>query len=67
MSDTNKIVAAILAASYTAKDSANVDPTDYVRAYQEMLAELESVDKSTKSNLAGALESKAQLKRPKRL
>jgi IS1 family transposase len=67
MSDTNKIVAAILAASYTAKDSANVDPTDYVRAYQEMLAELESVDKSTKSNLAAAAESKAQLKRSKRV
>ena len=67
MSDTNKIVAAILAASYTAKDSANVDPTDYVRAYQEMLAELESVDKSTKSKLAGALESKVQLKRSKRI
>ena len=67
MSDTNKIVAAILAASYTAKDSANVDPTDYVRAYQEMLAELESVDKSTKSNLAAAIESKAQLKRSKRI
>ena len=67
MSDTNKIVAAILAASYTAKDSANVDPTDYVRAYQEMLAELESVDKSTKSDAVGALESKAQLKRSKRL
>jgi hypothetical protein len=66
MSDTNKIVAAILAASYTAKDSANVDPTDYVRAYQEMLAELESVDKSTKNNLA-ALERKTQLKRPKRI
>ena len=66
MSDTNKIVAAILAASYTAKDSANVDPTDYVRAYQEMLAELESVDKSTKSDLAGALDSKAQLKRSRR-
>ena len=67
MSDTNKIVAAILAASYTAKDSANVDPTDYVRAYQEMLAELESVDKSTKSNLAAAAESRAQLKRSKRV
>jgi hypothetical protein len=67
MSDTNKIVAAILATSYTAKDSANVDPTDYVRAYQEMLAELESVDKSTRSKLAGALESKAQLKRSKRI
>jgi hypothetical protein len=66
MSDTNKIVAAILAASYTAKDSANVEPTDYVRAYQEMLAEQESVDKSAKSNLAAALESKAQLKRSKR-
>ena len=67
MSDTNKIVAAILAASYTAKDSANVDPTDYVRAYQEKLAELESVDKSTKSNLAAAIESKAQLRRSKRV
>ena len=67
MSDTNKIVAAILAASYTAKDSANVDPTDYVRAYQEMLAELESVDKSTKTNLAGALDGKAQFKRSKRV
>jgi hypothetical protein len=67
MFDTNKIVAAILAASYTAKDSANVDPTDYVRAYQEMLAELESVDKSTKSNLAAAHENKAQLKRSKRV
>jgi IS1 family transposase len=67
MSDTNKIVAAILAASYTAKDSANVDPTDYVRAYQEMLAELESVDKSTKSKLADTLESKVQLKRSKRI
>jgi len=67
MSDTNKIVAAILAASYTAKDSANVDPTDYVRAYQEMLAELESVDKSTKSKLADALERKVQLKRSKRI
>jgi len=67
MSDTNKIVAAILATSYTAKDSANVDPTDYVRAYQEMLAELESVDKSRKSVVAGGLESKVQLKRSKRI
>jgi IS1 family transposase len=67
MPDTNKIVAAILAASYTAKDSANVDPTDYVRAYQEMLAELESVDKSTKINSAGALDAKAQFKRSKRV
>jgi hypothetical protein len=67
MPDTNKIVAAILAASYTAKDSANVDPTDYVRAYQEMLAELESVDKSTKIDSAVALDGKAQFRRSKRI
>jgi hypothetical protein len=66
MSDTNKIVAAILAAAYTAKDSANVDPTDYVRAYQEMLAELESVEKSVKGDFSGAVEIKAQPKRSKR-
>jgi len=66
MSDTNKIVAAILAASYTAKDSANVDPTDYVRAYQEMLAELESVEKSGKGDFSGAVEIKTQPKRSRK-
>jgi hypothetical protein len=65
MSDTNKIVAAILAAAYTSKDASYVDPTDYVRAFQEMLAELESAEKPKKDAIASALHGKVWERRSK--
>ncbi len=65
MSDTNKIVAAILAAAYTSKDASYVDPTDYVRAFQEMLAELENAEKPKKDAIASALAGKVRERRSK--
>ncbi len=65
MSDTNKIVAAILAAAYTSKDASYVDPTDYVRAFQEMLAELENAEKPKKDAIASALDGKVRERRSK--
>ncbi len=65
MPDTNKIVAAILTAAYTSKDAGCVDPTDYVRAFQEMLAELENADKLKQNAVAGALRGKVREKRPR--
>lgn len=65
MSDTNKIVAAILTAAYTSKDASYVDPTDYVRAFQEMLAELENAEKPKKDAIASALSGKVRERRSK--
>jgi len=64
MSDTNKIVAAILTAAYTSKDAGYVDPTDYVRAFQEMLAELENVERK-KEAAESAARGKARERRAK--
>lgn len=65
MSDTNKIVAAILTAAHTSKDGGYVDPTDYVRAYQEMLAEVEDAEKPKKDEMATTLRGKVRERRPK--
>lgn len=63
MSDTNKIIAAILTAAYTSKDASYVDPTDYVRAFQEMLAELENAEKVKKDAPADLLRGKVRERR----
>jgi len=65
MLDTNKIVAAILTAAHTSKDGGFVDPTDYVRVYQEMLAEIEAADKPKEDVIAAALKGKLRQRRPR--
>jgi hypothetical protein len=65
MSETDRIVAAVLTAAYTAKDASYVDPTDYVRAFQEMLAELENAEKRKKDAAASAVRGKVRERRAK--
>ena len=64
MPDTNKIIAAVLTAAYASKDAGCVDPTDYVRAFQDMLAELENAEKR-KKEAANAERGKVRERRPK--
>lgn len=66
MSDTSRIVAAILTAAYTSKDAGCVDPADYVRAFQDMLAELENAEKPKKDPAANAVRGKVRERRPAR-
>jgi hypothetical protein len=59
MNDTNKIVAAILAAAATARNPAHLNTPDYVQAYENMLEEIakrENRDSGFGNRLEAAME-----------
>jgi hypothetical protein len=59
MTDTDKIVAAILAAAHSRKSS-EISPEDYVETYLRMLAELEIAEKRQVGDFAGSKTPQAK-------
>jgi hypothetical protein len=55
MSDTDKIIAAILAAAKISKEGTH-SPEGYVNEYHKMLAALETIEKAKASQFAAGLE-----------
>jgi hypothetical protein len=63
MTDTNKIVAAILAAAHSIKDRGAVNEAHFVDSYKKMLLEISIRENAVAGGLARALEESAQHKK----
>jgi hypothetical protein len=67
MDDTDKIVAAILAAAYAAKNIGAVNAVQFVRVYEEVSEEMKKREKQKPTGLADAVEPTAPTSRQKSL
>jgi hypothetical protein len=63
MTDTNKIVAAILAAAHSIKDGGAMNAAHFVDSYINMLHEISIREKAESGGLARALEESARRKK----
>ena len=63
MTDTDKIVAAILAAAHSIKDGGAVNEAHFVDCYKKMLLEIGIRENAEAGGLARALEESARFKK----
>jgi hypothetical protein len=64
MTDTDKIVAAILAAAYSIKEGGAVNEAHLVDSYKRMLFEISIRENAEAGGLSRALEESARRKKP---